>query len=398
MRSSDVLNPTYTRRRGVAPVATIDTLQLGMSWFPEQAGNGLDRVYHALVHHLPKAGVNVRGLVVGTDRVGADSQGRVSSFAGEEAPLLNRWWGARNAVKSHIRRGAPDLVASHFALYTAPVLDLLGGLPLVVHFHGPWAQEGRVEGESATRAWVKDLLERSVYSRGDRFVVLSDAFREELCTQFRVPVDRVRVVPGGVDTTRFDTGMTIAKARERLGWPQGRPIVLAVRRLARRMGLEGLIDAVDVVRERVPDILLLIAGRGALADELQARIRAAGLGQHVRLLGFVAEGDLAVTYRAANLTVVPTVALEGFGLVTVESLAAGTPVLVTPNGGLPEVVRGLSPDLVLPSTEAMAEGLVGALRGGVPLPSSEECQGYARSRFDWSAVALRTRAVYEEVS
>ena len=60
--------------------------------------------------------------------------------------------------------------------------------------------------------------------------------------------------------------------------------------------------------------------------------------------------QLPLAYRAADLTVVPTVALEGFGLIAVESLAAGTPVLVTPVGGLPEVVAALSPALVLAAT------------------------------------------------
>ena len=65
---------------------------------------------------------------------------------------------------------------------------------------------------------------------------------------------------------------------------------------------------------------------------------------------------------------VPTVALEGFGLITVESLSAGTPVLVTPVGGLPEAVAGLSQDLVLPSTgaNAIADGIDGALSGRHP--------------------------------
>ena len=63
----------------------------------------------------------------------------------------------------------------------------------------------------------------------------------------------------------------------------------------------------------------------------------------MRLLGFVAEEDLPWLYRACDISIVPSVALEGFGLPTIESLAAGTPVLVTPIGGLPETVSELDP-------------------------------------------------------
>jgi glycosyltransferase involved in cell wall biosynthesis len=103
------------------------------------------------------------------------------------------------------------------------------------------------------------------------------------------------------------------------------------------------------VRRIHPEVLLLIAGKGPLHDALSARIEDLGLQRHVRLLGYVPDADLALAYRAADLSVVPTVALEGFGLITVESLAAGTPVLVTPVGGLPETVQALAPNLILPA-------------------------------------------------
>jgi len=118
----------------------------------------------------------------------------------------------------------------------------------------------------------------------------------------------------------------------------------------------------------------------------------------VKLLGFVPDEHLAALYRAANISVVPTVALEGFGLITVESLASGTPVLVTPVGGLPEAVAGLSQDLVLPSTgaDAIAEGLGKALDGTIRLPDPDACRAYARANFDNPVIAKRVAAVYNE--
>jgi glycosyltransferase involved in cell wall biosynthesis len=145
-------------------------------------------------------------------------------------------------------------------------------------------------------------------------------------------------------------------------------------------------------------VLLVIAGRGPLAAALQARTSELGLQANVRLLGFVSDESLPPLYRAATVSVVPTATLEGFGLVTIESLAAGTPVLVTPVGGLPEVVSDLAPELVLPGTSppALAEGLLAALSGRLPLPSAKACQDYVRARFDWPVIAARVRDVYLE--
>ena len=377
----------------------VRTIQLGMSWFPEQAGNGLDRVYHALVHHLPNVGVAVRGIVAGSDLIETYSRGHVHAFASDGAPLVRRLRAARRLTKQALDAETPDLVAAHFALYAAPVLDTLRHLPFVMHFHGPWAAESAVEGGGPLATRAKYLLEQTVYRRADRFVVLSSAFREVLCASYGIDPDRVRIVPGGVEVERFDTGLARRDARLRLGWPTDRPIVLSVRRLAHRMGLDRLIAAMEHVRESEPDVLLLIAGKGPIADELRGHVAAAGLGDHVGFLGFVPETALPTAYRAADISIVPTTALEGFGLTTVESLAAGTPVLVTPRGGLPEVVRGLSPGLVLGGAEVrdLAEGLTDALSGMLALPDASTCQKYVRDHFSWERVAANVRDVYEEV-
>ena len=145
------------------------------------------------------------------------------------------------------------------------------------------------------------------------------------------------------------------------------------------MGLGQLIGAVATLRRRVPDVLVLIAGRGSIEDELRAQIQRAQLEEHCRLVGFIAEDDLPFAYRAATLSVVPSVALEGYGLIVPESLATGTPALVTPVGGLPETVEGLAPHLVFrdSSAAAIAEGLADALTGVAPMPTEDECRAYA---------------------
>ena len=84
-----------------------------------------------------------------------------------------------------------------------------------------------------------------------------------------------------------------------------------------------------------------------MSDELEARCVAEGLDRPRPLLGFVPDEQLPLAYRAADFSIVPSVALEGFGLIVAESLAAGTPVLVTAVGGLPETLEGLAPQCVV---------------------------------------------------
>ena len=332
--------------------------------------------------------------------VGASNRPSITGVSTPDAALPGRWWELRKAVAAKMTDAGPDVVASHFALYAFPVLDLLGDRPLVVHFHGPWAEESAVEGSPAATVRLKALIERTVYRRAARCIVLSSAFRDVLHRTYGVPLYRIRIVPGGVDVDRFATGLTRAEARRHLGWAVDRPTVLSVRRLAPRMGLEALVEAAALVVQEHPELQVRIAGKGPLRAKLQQQIAAAGLNAHVRLVGFVPDEDLPVAYRAADVSIVPTQALEGFGLITLESLAAGTPVLVTPVGGLPETVRDLDPALMLRDTsvEAIADGLRAVLTGRFAQLSGEPCQAYVRERFAWPVIAEQVAAVYREVT
>jgi glycosyltransferase involved in cell wall biosynthesis len=375
---------------------TLRTLQLGMEWFPEKPG-GLNRVYYEVMRHLPDANVEVHGLVAGTAHVARDSGGMIEAFAPPAGKLAPRMLAVRRHALPLLRADPGLLVVSHFALYTAPLLDALRDHRLVVHFQGPWGLEGEAERQPASMVRAKRAIERMVYARADAFIVLSPPFGEILAQQFGIPEERIHVIPGGVDVARYAITASREACRRRLGWPADRPIVLSVRRLMRRMGLDHLITAALAVRERYPDVLILVAGHGPLATELRAQIDALGLQDNVRLLGFVADDDLPAAYRAATLTVVPTQALEGFGLIVPESLAAGTPCLVTPVGGLPAAIEGLSRDLILAGTEptAIAHGILDALSGVTPLPDEATCREFARRHYDWPVIVGRIRAVYE---
>ncbi|WP_246024453.1 glycosyltransferase family 4 protein [Azospirillum ramasamyi] len=380
-----------------AEIREASVLQLGLGWFPETHGGAENMFYH-LARHLPQQGIVFSGLVLGNTSARLDNGARIDSFAPPTASLPRRVAAARTAIAEALRRQAPDLVASHFALNTVGALPTLRNRPLVVHFHGPWALESAAEGAGPLSVRLKFLVERLVYHRANRFVVLSRSFGTILAERYGVPPDRIRLVPGGVEADRYDLPDSRQQARARLGWPQGRPVILTVRRLVKRMGLSALVDAMVELRRRVPDALLVVAGRGPEAAALQNRIGALGLEEHVRLLGFVPDAQLPLAYRAADLCVMPSQALEGFGITALESLASGTPVLVTPVGGLPEVVEGLNGDLVLAGTDARAigTGLAEALTGVRRLPDADACRSLVRTRFDWPVIAARTAAVYRD--
>jgi glycosyltransferase involved in cell wall biosynthesis len=153
------------------------------------------------------------------------------------------------------------------------------------------------------------------------------------------------------------------------------------------------------VCRRYPDVLLMIAGKGELRADLEAQVEALSLSNHVKLLGCIAEPHLDLAYRAVNLAVIPTVALEGFGLIAVESLAAGTPILGTPVGGIPEILRPFSEDLVFEGSSAVdiCQGLLEVLSGERRLPSEQDCVSYIQKHYTWPVITQRIKSVYDKV-
>jgi glycosyltransferase involved in cell wall biosynthesis len=370
-------------------------LQIGLEWFPERGG-GLDRVFYDCIRHLPNAGIDVNGLVVGSENVWKTSNGRVSAFAHPNDSLWKRWFEVYRHTQRLLDQNHYDIVVSHFALYVLPILPLLKGKELIIHFQGPWALESQIEGNKGLIIQTKKIIESLTYSRGNRFIVLSQAFQNLLHREYGVPLEQIFIIPPGVDDTYFLIKPTQAEAREQLGWSQDRFIILTVRRLVHRMGLESLIQAIDKVRLLHPEVLLMVAGKGPLVHTLQQQIDSLGLNENVKLLGFVPEENLKLAYRAANISIVPTVSLEGFGLIVIESLAAGTPVLGTPVDAIPETLMPLSENLVFEGTSSqqIANAIVEVLSGGRALPSAQECSEYAINNYSWPVIIQKVKKVY----
>lgn len=335
----------------------------GSGWFGAAAG-GLGRYFTDLWLALrATSGVEVTAAAFGP----ADAPGG-QSWAGDRLPLPARM------LTSADPRQVPDgaIIDRHFAPY-GPIARTPARHPLVTHFHGPWAAESAASGASANSVAVKRIIERLRYRSSDAYVVLSGYFRDVLTADYGVDRSRVHVIPPGVDLDRF------TDAPE----PEGAPVVLCVRRLERRMGIDVLLDAWPQVRARVPDARLMIVGEGSQSAELARR--AADL-PSVELTGRIDDERLRTLYAEATVTVVPTRSLEGFGLIALESLASGRAPVLTDAGGLPESVRGLDESLIVPREDATALGdrLARALIG--ERPTAAQCRAHAET-FTWQACA-----------
>jgi glycosyltransferase involved in cell wall biosynthesis len=162
------------------------------------------------------------------------------------------------------------------------------------------------------------------------------------------------------------------------------------------MGLLQLLEAWKQVAERFPNAILLIGGKGPLRGELEEKIADYGLSNKVRLLGYIPDHELASYYQAADMFVVPSQALEGFGLITVEALSSGLPVMATPIGGNKEILQGFRPELLFKSSSSdhMAEGMIHMLSNRKLLPSRDECREHVLERYTWEHVTDQVESVF----
>ena len=245
---------------------------------------------------------------------------------------------------------------------------------------------------SAIPALTRKWLENTAMSRSDRIIALSAYTKEKLQHHHGIPADTISIVPGGVDPERFDPGGDRTLIRERLSLPVNRIVLFTLRNLEPRMGLSELLRAMPAVVSQLPEVCLVIGGGGPLKESLTAQVDRAGLNSHVFFTGFIDESDLPDYYRMADLFILPTRELEGFGLVTLEAMASGTPVLGTPVGGTREILEALDPGFLFADTsaEAMARLIIRTCRRlmsdtGVMTEMRQKVRAFAETHYSWES-------------
>ena len=200
-----------------------------------------------------------------------------------------------------------------------------------------------------------------------------------------------------LDRFAFHSDVERQALRRQLGFRE--PIILSVRRLTRRMGLDLLIRALAQIRAAVPEARLVLAGRGPERRNLERLARQLGLAGAVTFSGFVPEEQLADYYAAADLFVLPTRSLEGFGMATVEALSCGTPVVGTSEGATPEILEPLDGDMLADKAtpQAIAQACVRWLAKPEELLSvRRRCREHAEG-YSWKKTGPALEALYERV-
>jgi len=147
------------------------------------------------------------------------------------------------------------------------------------------------------------------------------------------------VAPGWVEADRFVPHKDIQALRKKLGgpWQTDSPILFTLRRLESRMGLDTFIEACAILSQQGLNFRTLIGGGGSMRNHLQGLINSLGLQEHIHLLGRLPEESLPIAYAACDCFVLPTRALECFGLIVLEAFACNTPVIASRAGAIPEL-------------------------------------------------------------
>jgi len=253
-------------------------------------------------------------------------------------------------------------------------------------------------------AKLRLMSERAVLRRCARVVVLSEFMKRQVIATHRVLPEKLAIVPGGADPDRFRPSDDPMEVRHALSLPVGKVLLFTVRNLVARMGLENLIRAVSQLGEEGSDLLLLIGGEGPLRGPLEQLIADLGLSERVRLLGFVPEELLPLYYRAVDLVLMPSSEMEGFGLVTIEAMACGTPVLGAPVGAIPEILTRVDPILLADGTDsaALAKGIRRLLRRFRDRPAeqrrvSQRGRELVEADYNWVRHCERLEAILNNV-
>ncbi len=270
-------------------------------------------------------------------------------------------------------------------------------VPLVVTIHA--TERGRHQGwlPSATSAQI-DNMEWRVTFEAWRVIVCSEYMRTELHRSFGIPIDKMTVIPNGVDTSTIGhcTQEEMDELRGRLA-PDGERLLLYVGRITPEKGAHVLVEAMPRILAQSPNVLLLVAGKNS--QKLLPMAQELGVEGNVRVLGYVTDEMRDCLYAISDAAIFPSL-YEPFGIVALEAMASNCNVIVSETGGLAEVVEhgrtGLTaypndPGSIAWAVERLFEDPQAAAKRRAA--ALEE----VNTRYRWDIIATSTVALYQRV-
>ncbi len=235
---------------------------------------------------------------------------------------------------------------------------------------------------------------RMMLSNADEIIAVSVAAKKFISHFTDVPV---RVIPNGVDSHKFRK-MNKVEARKIMGFGD-EPFFLYVGRLVSKKGLFNLLLAFKDVIKEIPGAKLRIAGKGKLKPVLQSFTNVLGINENVEFLGFVPDELLNPLFSSADIFVLPSSFGESFGIVILEAMASGTPVIGTRVGGIEEILAGGNGILVPPSDpSALADAML-SLINDTDLQEKivKKALQKVKEKYDWRVVARKIADIYKGI-
>ncbi|HJU73873.1 MAG TPA: glycosyltransferase family 4 protein [Gemmatimonadaceae bacterium] len=289
---------------------------------------------------------------------------------------------SKRVVREALDEFAPDLVHAHDPLVTSTSrwATMYTNAPVVATFHSYFAPES-LAGRCYTALAPFGF---SVWRRLDQRIAVSEAARESVA--YRMGEDPIHIVPNGTDVHVFERAVP-AKL------PKGRTM-LFVGRLEPRKGFPIAVRAFARLAQQYDDVQLIVVGEGVEREAVEMLSRK--LRSRVHLLGRVSDRLLPGYYAAADVFIAPALGSESFGIVLVEAMAAGVPIVASDIAGYREVVRHRREALLVPSGDpaALADAVGQLFEHPAEARALREAGQIRAKRYDWDTILTTLERIY----
>jgi len=208
--------------------------------------------------------------------------------------------------------------------------------PMVLTVHS--TEVGRAQGLHSPDSFSINGIEWWATYEADRVIVCSHSMKEEICNHFNLPEEKVDIIPNAIDSSKYQISVDRGAIRQRYGVGWGEKMILCVGRLVPQKGVEYFIRAIPLIARRHPEAKYIIVGEGWSRDILEAEAKATGHANKIRFTGFASDSEVINLMTSADALIVPSI-YEPFGIVALEGMATGVPVVASKVGGLAEVIE-----------------------------------------------------------